>query len=122
MENNTEKGGTVDVDKEQTLGVKKPIMKDNWEFDDEISEKENTMDGNKGKTEKSTDEARDTTDNPETGGISLFGVRGNRNENQQKDRTNIITSSSIELTEEEKEHIIASLVTKFHHRIPNYLS
>ena len=52
-------------------------IKDNWEFDDEMSEEKDTMDGNKGKTEESTD----TTDNPETGGISLFGVGGNKNEN-----------------------------------------
>ena len=112
MENNKEKGGTVNVDKEQTIGVKKPIMKDNLEFDDGILEEEDTMDGNKGKTEESTNKARDTTNNPETGGISLFGVGGNRNENQQKNRTNIITSSSIKSKEEEQEHIIASLVTK----------
>merc|ERR1712238_48686 len=106
-------------------------MKDNWEFDDEISEEEDRMDGNKGKTEESADdeeqdtmddnkgkteestnEVRNITDNPETGGISLFGVGGNRNENQQKDRTNIITSPSIESKEEEQEHVIASLVTK----------
>ena len=56
-------------------------IQDNWEFDDEISEEEDTMDGNKGKMEESADdEARDTTDNHETGGISLFGVGGNRNE------------------------------------------
>ena len=41
----------------------------------------------------------------------LFGVGGNKNENQQKDRINIITGSSIESTEEE-EHGSASLVTK----------
>ena len=70
------------------------IMKDNWEFDDlgdEILEEEDTMDGNKGKTEESAkDEAReknlDTTNNPETGGILLFGVGGTRNENKQKEK------------------------------------
>ena len=78
-------------------------MKDNWEFDDEISEEEDIMDGNKGKTEESTD--LNTTDDPKTSGISLFCVGGTRNKNQQKDRTNIITSSSIESkTEEEQKH------------------
>ena len=99
-------------------------IKDNWEFDDEMSEEKDTMDDNKGKTEESADdeeedtmdgnketiEAHDTTDNPETDGYSSFGVGGNRNENQ-KDRTNIITGSSIELIEKE-EHGRASLVTK----------
>ena len=43
----------------------------------------------------------------------LFGVGGNRNENQQKDRTNIIPGASIELIElTEEEHGSASLVTK----------
>ena len=58
MENNKEKGGTVDVDKEQTVGVEKPTIKDNWEFDDKISEEEDTMDGNKGKTEESADDEK----------------------------------------------------------------
>ena len=99
-------------------------IKDNWEFDDEMSEEKGTMDGNKGKTEESANdeekdtmdgnkepiEAHDTTDNPETGGYSLLGVGGNRNENQ-KDRTDIITGSSIESTEKD-ENGSASLVTK----------
>ena len=41
MENSEEKGGTVDVNKEQAVGVKKR-MKDGWEFDD--LEEEDTMD------------------------------------------------------------------------------
>ena len=95
------------------------IMKDNWEFDDEILEEEDTMDGNKGKTEESTDDKKarkknpNTIDNLETGGISLFGAGGTRNENQQKDRTNIITRLLIESkTKEEQDHIIVSLATK----------
>ena len=87
---------------------------DDWDgWDSDELEKEDIMDGNEGKTEElADDEACDTTDNPEIGGISLFGVGGKRNLNQQKDRTNIITSSLIESTEEEQEHVIASLVTK----------
>ena len=86
-------------------------IKDSWDSDE--LEEESIMDGNEGKTEElADDEACDTTDNPEIGGISLFGVGGKRNLNQQKDRTNIITSSLIESTEEEQEHVIASLVTK----------
>ena len=156
-----EKGGTVDGDKEQTVGVDKP-MKDEWETDEfdkpeeedtrndeeepteesdnndgvgETEDDNNTTsttgetDGENGKELKPVKEqkkpnqgtekeglatekvANDTTDNPKIDRISLFGVGGNRNENQQEDRTNIITGSSIELTEEE-EHVIASLVTK----------
>ena len=42
--------------------------------------------------------ANNTTINSEIDRILLFGVGGNRNENQQKDRTNIIKGSSIEST------------------------
>ena len=174
MENSEEKGGTVDGNKEQTVGVEKP-MKDEWEFDD--SKEDDIMDGKQGKTEELADvneKARDTeddkntnrytigkdkengeeikpsnvqekpknqemdeghvaseaamkentteenedteeeetkennmntTNNPDTGGLLLFVVRGTRNENKQKDRTNIITSLSMESkTEEEQEH------------------
>ena len=44
-----------------------------------------------------------TTDTTNTGGLSLFGVGGTRNENKQKDRTNIITSSSVESKTEEEQ-------------------
>ena len=50
-------------------------MKDNWESFDEILEKENTMDGKKGKREELVDDKKahtknlNTTDNPETSGI-----------------------------------------------------
>ena len=79
----------------------------------EAALKENTTEENKNTEEEETKENNlNITDNPETGGLSLFGVGGTRNENQQDDRTNIITSLSIEPTEEKQEHIIASLVTK----------
>ena len=71
------------------------------------------MDNNKWKKkyladdEKAHEKNLNTTDNPETGWISLFGVGGTGNENQQTDQTIIITSTSIESkTEEEQEHVI----------------
>ena len=53
MENIKEKGCTVDVDKEQTVGVEK-TMNDEWKFDD--LEEYDTMDGKQGKTEESTND------------------------------------------------------------------
>ena len=60
------------------------------------------MDGNKEPIEKY---------DHETSGLSLFGVGGNKNK-IQKDRTDIITRSSIEAIEKEEENGSDSLVTK----------
>ena len=49
MENSEVKGGTINGDKEQTIGVKKH-MKDEWEYDD--LEEDDTMDDKQGKTEE----------------------------------------------------------------------
>ena len=69
----------------------------------EIAAKENTTEENKDTEEEETNENNlNAIDTPDTGGLLLFGVGGTRNENKQKDRTNIITNSSMESKIEEK--------------------
>ena len=84
----------------------------------EATAKRNTTEENKDTEEKETKENNlNITGTPDsqsplemqtttnTDGLSLFGVGGITNKNEQKDRTNIITSLLMELkTEEEQEH------------------
>ena len=53
MVNSEVKGGTVNGDKKQTVGVEKP-MKDEWEFND--LKEDDTIDGKQGNTEESADD------------------------------------------------------------------
>ena len=78
----------------------------NQEMDEGLVLSEAAAKENKGIEEgKMKENNLNTTDTPDTNGLLLSSVGGIRNENTQKDRTNIITNSSMESTaEEEQEH------------------
>ena len=94
-----------------TTSTTREIDGENGKELEPIKEQEKPNQGMEKEVSATEEAVNNTTDNPKIDGILLFGVGGNRNENQQKDRTNIITESSIELTEKE-EHGRASLITK----------